>query len=383
MSFLSENYIEKIHKNLLEWFVKNGRHWIPWKLNSLGLPPTSGEYLNPYKIWIAEVMLQQTQLKVMLPYWLNWMKSFKNLGSLAEADYQDILLHWQGLGYYRRAKWIKQTSQILIKKIDKFELDDPLVWPQGIDDWLALPGIGRSTAGSILSSSFDSQHAILDGNVKRIFSRLIASKNTFSQDQKRFWNLANKLVLMKSPRNINQALMDLGATICITRKPKCDICPLKNLCRSYINFDLMNVPLHKNRKKQSSLKIGLGIIFNKEGKLLIAQRLENTSMGGMWEFPGGKNEPGETIENTIEREILEELGIKIVLGQMLLSFDHEYTHKKLHFTVHICQLKSGLALPLASKELRWVDPEKLSDFPFPSANHRIISALMEHLDLEK
>ena len=130
-------------------------------------------------------------------------------------------------------------------------------------------------------------------------------------------------------------------------------------------------------------EVGIGIIFNKEGKLLIDQRPESSSMGGMWEFPGGKKKSGESINETIEREIKEEMGIVIELGARLLSFEHSYSHKKIHFTVHICELKSGEPQPLASQKLLWVSPEKLIDFPFPAANNKIISELFKHLGIRK
>ena len=179
--------LQDIQNSLLKWFKVNGRYWIPWKLKKDGSIPTAGESLSPYKIWIAEVMLQQTQLKVVIPYWERWMKVFPTLTDLAEADLQNVLLLWQGLGYYSRANRINQSSKILIELVGFNRDSDPESWPSGIDQWMSLPGIGRSTAGSIISSAFDLTTPILDGNVKRIFSRLLASERTSSKDEKRLW----------------------------------------------------------------------------------------------------------------------------------------------------------------------------------------------------
>ena len=370
-----------IQNKLLEWFSDNGRHWIPWKLKSDGSIPKAGEKISPYGIWIAEVMLQQTQLKVVIPYWKRWMKNFPSLYDLAVADLENILLLWQGLGYYSRARRIHQSSKILIEYVGKNQFQDPYFWPVGLDQWTNLPGIGRSTAGSIISSAFDLPTPILDGNVKRIFSRLLASEKTYRKDEKRFWEFSSQLISTFSPRDFNQALMDLGATICTPQKPICTSCPLQNFCVAHIKYDPQNFPKKEMSKINPFLEIGLGIIFNQNGELLIDQRLESSSMGGMWEFPGGKKKPDESIEETIEREIEEELGIVVKSGVKLLSFEHAYSHKKIHFTVHLCEWKSGAPKPLTCQKLLWVSPEKLFKFPFPAANQKIISELFKHLGI--
>ena len=231
-SYLTKN----IQANLLDWFIQNGRHWIPWKLREDGSSPDVGEKLSPYGIWIAEVMLQQTQLKVVIPYWKSWMKHFPDLKSLAEAEEKDLLLQWQGLGYYSRAKRISLASKILIQIVGIHKILDYDFWPVEIDQWMSLPGIGRSTAGSIISSAYDLPAPILDGNVKRILSRLIASKKELDKNQKRLWELSSLLISTKNPRNFNQALMDLGAKVCTTKKPNCCLCPLQNLCLAYLHY---------------------------------------------------------------------------------------------------------------------------------------------------
>ena len=181
---------ENIQQSLLEWFIENGRNWIPWKLNKDGSIPQSGEIISPYEIWIAEVMLQQTKLKVVIPYWERWMKIFPSLSDLVEADLQNVLLLWQGLGYYSRANRIHQSSKILMKRIGWNRYNEPHSWPFELHQWMSLPGIGRSTAGSIISSAFDLPTPILDGNVKRIFSRLLALETKSIKDEKNYGNLA-------------------------------------------------------------------------------------------------------------------------------------------------------------------------------------------------
>ena len=283
--------IQDIQDILLAWFRLNGRNWIPWKLKKDGSAPKSGEILSPYEIWIAEVMLQQTQLKVVIPYWEKWMKKFPSLIELAVADEQTILLIWQGLGYYSRAKRIHQSSKILIDFVGNNCTQDPLSWPDELGQWMSLPGIGRSTAGSIISSAFDLPTPILDGNVKRVLSRLLANEKTSGKDEKRLWEFSSLLLLTVSPRSINQALMDFGSKVCTPTKPRCSSCPLQKFCVAYIKYDPVNFPKKDMKKNTPFEEIGIGIVFNKLGELLIDQRLDSSSMGGMWEFPGGKKKP--------------------------------------------------------------------------------------------
>ena len=173
--------------------------------------------------------------------------------------------------------------------------------------------------------------------------------------------------------------MDLGANICTPKKPSCSICPIQKFCIAYTKYDPDNFPIKAMTKIKPLQEIGIGLVFNKNGELLIDQRLESSSMGGMWEFPGGKKNSEESIEKTIKRELKEELGIVVKVGEKLLSFEHAYTHKRLYFNVHFCEWISGDPKPLASQKLLWVSPSKLFDFPFPAANTKIISELHKHL----
>ena len=197
-------------------------------------------------------MLQQTQLKVVIPYWEKWMKVFPTLTSLAEADLESVLMVWQGLGYYSRANRIYESSKILFELVGKNLDQHPHSWPNQIDQWMSLPGIGRSTAGSIISSAFDLPTPILDGNVKRIFSRLSATERKSIKDDKKFWEFSSLLILTLCPRDLNQALMDLGATICTPKKPSCSSCPLQKFCVSYTKYDPHDFPKKNDQNKAFS-----------------------------------------------------------------------------------------------------------------------------------
>ncbi len=380
---MSIDKIEELRASLLKWFDLNGRHWIPWKLNAEGCLPKEQEVLPVYPIWVAEVMLQQTQLKVVLPFWQKWMQAFPCLFDLALASQETVLLHWQGLGYYSRAHRMHLASKKLIEIVFQDDSREQEFWPRDIQTWMDLPGVGRTTAASIISSAFDQPQAILDGNVRRILARLFGIQEILSDHIERLWKLSVLLLDHHSPRNFNQALMDLGATICTQNKPKCSLCPLKNYCFAYYDSDPSKFTLSTPRKVIKKLVIGIGIVINSRGQVLIDQRENNQSMAGLWEFPGGKKEPGESVEFAIQRELYEELEIKVKVKEKIIEFDHSYTNKKFHFVVHICEVLSGIPKPLASVQIQWVLPSELENYPFPAANQKMISALKKFLILGK
>ncbi len=374
--------VPELRQLLPIWWDEHGRHTIPWKRRPDGRRPAPGEALDPYPIWVAEVMLQQTRLQVALPYWQRWMAALPALEALAAAREHDVLLLWQGLGYYSRARRLQQGARQLQALAEHNEARTADPWPRTLEGWLALPGIGRSTAGSILSSAFDLPFAILDGNVKRVLARLVASPRPPARELKGFWQLSESLLDPRRPREFNQALMDLGATVCTPRNPSCGACPWQRHCAAYAAGDPTAFPVKEAPRELPYQVIGVGVVLNGAGEVLIDQRLNEGLLGGLWEFPGGKQEPGEAIEATIARELREELAIEAGVGEQLIVVDHAYSHKRLRFMVHLCTWLSGEPRPLAAQQVRWVRPEQLGDFPFPAANARIIAALHERLGLE-
>ena len=370
MDALTEADAAFLSTALLAWWERHGRGGIPWKLLPGGVRPAPEQLLDPYGIWIAEVMLQQTQLAVALPYWTRWMAAFPTLEVLAAASLDQVRLKWQGLGYYSRARRLHEAAQLLV--------GGP--WPRTLEKWMALPGIGRTTAGSILSSAFNAPLPILDGNVKRVLARLTAHPRPPARDDALFWCWSEALLDPVRPRDSNQALMDLGATLCTPRKPDCDRCPWQSHCAAYAAGDPCRWPVTDAPKPLPIQVIGVGVVLNAEGEVLIDQRLEEGLLGGMWEFPGGKQEQGETIEICIARELKEELDIAVTVGAELISVDHAYSHKKLRFIVHLCDWISGEPQPLASQQVRWVRPDDLGNYAFPAANARIIEALLGRLE---
>lgn len=348
----------ELRRSLLEWYAKFGRD-LPWRHTR-----------DPYVIWVSEIMLQQTQVKTVIPYFDRWLTQFPTISSLASADLQQVLKAWEGLGYYARARNLHRAAQEIVQNHQG-------VFPIELTAVLALPGIGRTTAGGILSAAFNQPLAILDGNVKRVLARLLALEVPPGKALPQLWNASQALVDPAQARDFNQALMDLGATVCTPHNPACLVCPWQMHCRAYNLGIQSQVPMSETRAPLAHKMIGVAVVWNDQGQVLIDRRKQDGLLGGLWEFPGGKVEPGETIADCIQREIQEELGIEIAIGDRLVVVDHTYTHFRVTLTVHHCRHLSGDPQPIECDEVRWVELSELDQYPFPKANIQIIQALRE------
>lgn len=348
----------ELRTSLLGWYSQSGRD-LPWR-----------QTRDPYAIWVSEIMLQQTQVKTVIPYFDRWMSQFPTVQALAAADLQQVLKAWEGLGYYARARNLHRAAQVIVQQHGS-------IFPTEIDAVLALPGIGRTTAGGILSAAFNQPLAILDGNVKRVLARLIALDVAIAKALPRLWQISQDLVDPQHGRDFNQALMDLGATVCTPHNPTCLVCPWQGHCQAYNLGTQSQIPMSEPRAPVPHKQIGVAVIWNDRGQILIDRRKPDGLLGGLWEFPGGKVEAGETIAACIQREIQEELGIEIFVGDRLVVVDHAYSHFRVTLNVHHCRHLSGDPQPIACDEIRWVTLAELDQFPFPKANLQIIAALRQ------
>lgn len=350
--------VAALRRQLLDWYAAQGRD-LPWRRTR-----------DPYAIWVSEIMLQQTQVKTVIPYYTRWLAALPAIADLAAADQNHVLKLWQGLGYYARARHLQQAAQqILAQHGGKF--------PRTLPDVVALPGIGRTTAGGILSAAFDQPVSILDGNVKRVLTRLIALKRPVKRASRVLWQLSDQLLDPQQPGAFNQALMDLGATVCLPRSPNCGVCPWMNHCQAFHHNLQTELPMREEKAPIPHKSIGVAVIWNEAGQVLIDRRPQDGLLGGLWEFPGGKMEPGETVAACIRREIREELGIEVEVGDRLISLDHAYSHFRVTLNVHHCRHLSGEPQPLACDAIRWVSLAELAHYPFPAANVQIIEALQQ------
>jgi A/G-specific adenine glycosylase len=313
-------------------------------------------------------MLQQTQVKTVIPYYQRWLRQFPNVETLANADQQQVLKVWEGLGYYARARNAhKAAQQIVTRHQGQF--------PPHLESAMALSGIGRTTAGGILSAAFNQPVAILDGNVKRVLSRLVALPTPPSQAVKTLWRLSEGILDPEHPRDFNQALMDLGATLCTRHHPVCLPCPWRPHCAAYQHNLQSELPMTEARGPLPHKVIGVAVIYDNNDRILIDRRKQEGLLGGLWEFPGGKLEPGETVEACIVREIREELNIEIAVQDPLITIDHAYTHFKVTLNVFNCKHVSGDPQPIECDEVKWVTLGEIDEYPFPKANGRIIEAI--------
>ena len=348
--------VAELRRSLLSWYADHGRD-LPWRHSR-----------DPYAIWVSEIMLQQTQVKTVIPYYERWLTQFPTVTALAAADQTQVLKAWEGLGYYARARNLHRAAQIIVEQHGS-------QFPADLATALTLPGIGRTTAGGILSAAFNEPTPILDGNVKRVLARLLALTEPPNRALARLWQVSEALLDPQQPRDFNQALMDLGATCCTPRNPACLLCAWQPYCLAHQRNMQNELPMAEARAPLPHKQIGVAVIWNDQGYILIDRRKPEGLLGGLWEFPGGKIEPGETVQDCIRREIREELGIEIEVGDRLIVIDHAYTHFRVTLNVYHCRHLSGDPQPIECDEVRWVTTDELDQFPFPKANLQIIAAI--------
>lgn len=355
----------EVAQALLAWTASGHLRDLPWRT----------EPRDPYLVWVSEVMLQQTQVATVIPYLERWLDQFPTLGALVAADLNQVLKAWEGLGYYSRARNLHKTAQIVVA-----EHDGRL--PSDRTALLALPGIGRYTAGAILSIAFGQRAAILDGNVKRVLARVydIDSDIGTSATQTRLWHRADGLVEAVEPGEagrLNEALMDLGATVCTPQAPRCLLCPLQDLCLANRRGTQAERPLRRRHKPLPHVDVTAAVLHRPghPGQFLIAQRPSQGMLGGLWEFPGGKRHDGESLRQCLRRELREELGIDVQVGNLVISIEHGYTHFRITLHAFQCALLDGEPQAIGVADWRWVTMGDLERYPFPVTDQKIIAAL--------
>ena len=316
---------------ILTWYDVNGRKDLPWKINP-----------SPYSIWISEVMLQQTQVVTVIPYFLKFMDRFPSIDVLARSQLDEVLGYWSGLGYYARARNIYRASRILY-------LDNKSIFPNSYDEIIKLPGIGRSTAGAILALAYKKKFSILDGNVKRVLSRYYRVKGTLEKAsiQKKLWDLSDINTPTKSIAKYTQGIMDLGATICSRSKPKCNLCPLSINCLARIYHEQDLLPSKKLRQKKKKKDINLVVIIDNEKSILLEKRQERGIWGGLYSFP--EIHDGQTCTSWVK----EKLGININRIDKLPPIRHSLTHYDLLIKPNKIKLDSRLPETKNDEQLYW------------------------------
>jgi A/G-specific adenine glycosylase len=347
----------QFQKKLLSWYDLKARP-LPWRKTR-----------DPYLIWISEVMLQQTQVKTVEAYYRRFIDRFPSVKELARAAPDEVMKSWEGLGYYGRARHLHRAAR---EVVDRF---GGLI-PDTLEELISLPGIGRYTAGAILSIAFGKREAVLDGNVIRVLSRMfhITEDIRKSSTGKLLWSLSESLLPKRRLRDYNQALMELGALVCRIRNPACSDCPVSGICEAKRLSIQQELPVKSRRKPVPHYQVTAGIIWDGD-RLLITRRPPKGLLGGLWEFPGGKLEPDESLEDCLKREIREELGIDIDVGACLTSVEHAYTHFKITLHAFECRYQGGRIQLIGVDDYRWILPRELDGFALPAADHKIIDML--------
>ena len=339
--------IKQIQTRLLRWFEKNGRD-LPWR-----------ETRDPYAIWVSEIMLQQTQVTTVIPYYQKFLKAFPTVQPLAKAKLLKVLKVWEGLGYYSRARNLHRASKIIINHFQG-------KIPDSLRGLLSLPGIGRSTAGAILSFAYNQEAPILDGNAKRVLSRLaaVSGKSVSSKTKDLLWKISESLIPKGRSNPFNQALMDLGATVCTPKDSQCSRCPLRNFCRGYLSGKPESYPSRTIKKPLPHIA-AISAVIQKGEMVLLRQRPSKGLLGGLWEFPNRKTEGEKRLRLRLRNFIKKETGMNVEIKDSIGTFKQTFSHFKLTLHVYHCQATDG------SKNGRWIPIKNLHLFPMSRIHRRI------------
>lgn len=348
----------RIQRALLAWYTANARD-LPWRRTR-----------DPYAIWISEIMLQQTRIPTAIPYYERFLKRLPTVRRLARARLDTVLKLWEGLGYYTRARNLHRAAREIVSRFGG-------QMPESKDDLLALPGVGRYTAGAIASIAFDQREPLVDGNVERVLCRLfrIRGNPKDAAIRKKIWSHAEELLPEEQVGHFNQALMELGSEVCTPRAPHCMDCPLHKLCEAKQHNEQDRLPARPAGRPVPSHTVVVAVIY-RNGRILIDKRRPEGLLGGLWEFPGGKVRPGESLKAALRREIREELDIEIEPRRKIATVDHAYTHFRVRIHAFECKYCAGEPHPIACDALKWVRPADLNRYAFPAANKKIIQLLL-------
>jgi A/G-specific adenine glycosylase len=340
-------------RKLLKWYATHHRK-LPWR-----------QTRNPYKIWISEVMLQQTTVPAVIPYYEKWLSQFPDVQILSAAPLQQVLKAWQGLGYYQRAKNLHRSACILL---DEHEGKIP----EDYEELIKLPGFGPYTTAAVLSIAYDKPFPVIDANVRRVWMRIMGmTKESTPKVDKDILKFMKPFLPPAKMGTFNQALMELGSLVCKPKSPICLLCPVQECCKAFTMGEQEIIP---RPQKRSYRKIEAVIgVMERRGKYLIQKRPPTGLLSDLWEFPGGKRRKDETLEQALRREIREELGVEVDRIQLLTQVNHSYTQFQVKLYAFQCLLKAD---PSLSKDgHRWISLKGMRKYPFPSGSAKIIQFL--------
>jgi len=351
---LKKTKFTSFNLDLLHWYDRHKRD-LPWRKTK-----------DPYQIWLSEIMLQQTQVDTVIPYYNRWIETCPTLHDVAKLSLDQLLKLWEGLGYYSRCRNFYKAVHLVNSKFNG-------VIPSDQQQFIKLPGVGEYTANAVLSIAFDQPLPAMDGNIKRVMSRVLGIKTPSKYNLSRIKNKLIKWIDIDRPGDFNQALMDVGANICRPQNTKCEICPIAEYCSAKLSKNPVSYPLKTVKKKTPHIQVVGGMVWYKD-KFLILKRHEDKMLGGLWEFPSKKIISNQDISKTLQSLIFNQTGLNVQIQDKIGSVNHTYSHFSMTFTVYHC-LVGSLKGFTTDQETNWVQLEEIDQYPFPKANQKIFELL--------
>ena len=341
-------------KILIKWYYKNKRE-MPWRKTN-----------DPYKIWLSEIMLQQTQVKTATPYYIKWIKNYPTIESVANSDLDNLLKIWEGLGYYNRCKNFYKSTKIIVKKFQS-------LLPKNVKEFKLLPGVGEYTASAVYSIVYKKPYPAIDGNVIRVMSRILGIKNLTNFNKNWIYNKLKIFIDKKKPGIFNQAMMELGSQICYPKKPLCIKCPISSYCKGFSLDRPESYPIKKKRKSIPLRKVLIGIIW-KNNRFLIMKRDQYSHLANLWELPSGEIDIKKSQKTQLKHIMKKKFNIIISNISHIGEIKHNYSHFSLSLTGFSCKFINSQK-PKINQPFKWIKTNEISKYAFPKANHKLFSIM--------
>jgi A/G-specific adenine glycosylase len=348
--------LDLVRESLLAWYDAHRRD-LPWRA-------AAGESGDPYHVWVSEIMLQQTRVEAVKGYYARWLDRFPTVTALAEASQEEVLKAWEGLGYYSRARNLHRAAGIVAERFAGHVPDDP-------ESFRGLPGVGRYTAGAVMSIAFERPEPLVDGNVRRVFARWMDEPEP---KDAALWELAGTLVPGERPGDLNQALMELGATVCTPRSPDCGACPVRSHCAAFAAGTQDERPLPRRTKPLPHHHEAVAIV-ERDGRILLTRRPQDALLGGLWDFPAVRRAPREALSAAAVRAAREVAGVEVRPTEELSPIDHTFTHMKVTYHPVRCDWIAGEGAPHGCERVVWAEPGELERFAMSLAFRRMVAGL--------
>ncbi len=348
-------WLRSFRRRLLAWYAGHARD-LPWRRSR-----------DAYRVWVSEIMLQQTQVETVRPYFARFLDSFPSIEALARADEQEVLRHWEGLGYYRRARQLHRAARVVVEEHGgRFPRDAHTV--------RSLPGVGRYTAGAILSIAFDAREPILEANTARLHCRLLAYREApaAAAGQRLLWAMAERVLPRREPGRFNQALMELGSQVCTARRPRCEECPVKTLCGAFAQGAQESIPQPKGRPRYEE-RHEVAVLVRRRGRVLLVRCADDGRWAGLWDFPRFPAHGNGS--GAVRRELVDEVekrtGVRVEPGAHLETLKHGVTRFRITLDCYEARYVSGPPGKVDPARMRWLRPAELETYPLNTTGRKL------------